>query len=170
MISERRPGWRTGLAAALVSIPLACLPSMAGAADTDLASGPGWDVTQAPGGYLVTVDLDKKLPIVSDAPTIEVDGVPIGLATESADGTSLSVFTTDAAVIAADERRGRLVQQPDERPQDLQLLGQGGRPGDGRRRGPRCEPLVAGQAGVHRGGLQLRRPVRPAGRHRRHPR
>lgn len=103
MTSIRRHAWRTGLAAALVSIPLATLPSGAMAADPDLASGSGWNVTQAPGGYLVTVDLDKQLPMVSDAPTIEVDGTPIGIATESKDGKSLSVFTTDAAVLKADD-------------------------------------------------------------------
>ncbi|WP_456696035.1 Ig-like domain repeat protein [Aeromicrobium sp. P5_D10] len=112
MISEQRHGWRTGLAAALVSIPLACLPSIAVAADGDLASGSGWEVTQAPGGYLVTVELDKKLPIVSDAPTIEVDGVSIGLATEAADGKSLSVFTTDPDVAEADNAEAGWFSKP----------------------------------------------------------
>ena len=89
MFSVRRQVWRAGLAAVLVSIPLATLPSATFAADADLASGSDWNVTQAPGGYLVTVELDATLPIKSDAPTIEVDGVPIGIATESADGRSL---------------------------------------------------------------------------------
>ena len=103
MISQRRPGWRSGLAAALVypSRWPACRPC--GRSRHDLASGPDWAVTQVPGGYQVTVDLDKTLPIVSDAPTLVVDGVPIGLATESADGMSLSVFTSDPAVVNADE-------------------------------------------------------------------
>lgn len=112
VISVRRHGWRTGLAAALVSIPLATLPSGAMAASSDLASGSGWNVTQAPGGYLVTVDLDKKLPIVSDAPTIEVDGVSIGLATEAADGKSLSVFTTDDGVLDADDAEAGWFSKP----------------------------------------------------------
>ncbi|MCD9199918.1 Ig-like domain-containing protein [Aeromicrobium wangtongii] len=86
-----------------MTLPLVALPSSAVAADAELASGRNWSVSQAPGGYLVTVDLDKKLPMVSDAPTIEVDGAPIGLATESADGKSLSVFTTDASVAKADD-------------------------------------------------------------------
>ncbi len=103
MFSVRRQVWRAGLAAVLVSIPLATLPSTAFAADADLASGSDWNVTQAPGGYLVTVELDATLPIKSDAPTIEVDGVPIGIATESADGRSLSVFTTDSSVVKADD-------------------------------------------------------------------
>ncbi|MET0930085.1 MAG: hypothetical protein ABWX74_11225, partial [Aeromicrobium sp.] len=86
-----------------MSIPLGLLPSVATAAETDLASGSDWTVTRSAGGYLVTVDLDTPLPIKSDAPTIEVDGTPIGIATESADGTSLSVFTTDASVVDADD-------------------------------------------------------------------
>jgi hypothetical protein len=104
LFSPRRHGRRVGLATvALLTLPLVALPSSAVAADAELASGSDWSVTQAPGGYLVTVDLDKKLPIVSDAPTIEVDGTSIGLATESADGKSLSVFTTDAGVTKADD-------------------------------------------------------------------
>ncbi|MCL8250854.1 Ig-like domain repeat protein [Aeromicrobium fastidiosum] len=88
------------------------MPSTAFAADDDLASGSGWNVTQAPGGYLVTVELDQKLPIKSDAPTIEVDGVPIGIATESADGRSLSVFTTDPAVVKADDAEAGWFSKP----------------------------------------------------------
>ncbi|MRJ75858.1 hypothetical protein GEV29_04870 [Aeromicrobium sp. SMF47] len=103
LLSQRRHGWRLGLTAALVTIPLVSLPSGASAADGELASGSDWSVSQAPGGYLVTVDLDKKLPMVSDAPTIEVDGRSIGIATESGDGKSLSVFTTDAGVVKADD-------------------------------------------------------------------
>jgi hypothetical protein len=91
---------------------LATLPSTAFAADAELASGSDWNVTQAPGGYLVTVELDATLPIKSDAPTIEVDGVPIGIATESADGRSLSVFTTDASVVKADDAEAGWFSKP----------------------------------------------------------
>jgi hypothetical protein len=82
------------------------------AADLQLPSGSDWSVTQAPGGYLVTVDLAKKLPMISDAPTIEVDGTPIGIATESADGLSLSVFTTDAAVASASSAEAGWFSKP----------------------------------------------------------
>jgi hypothetical protein len=91
---------------------LAALPTGAVAVDTDLASGTDWSVTQAPGGYLVTVELDAKLPVKSDAPTIEVDGVPIGIATESADGRSLSVFTTDSSVVKADDAEAGWFSKP----------------------------------------------------------
>ncbi len=101
-MSTTRRGLGLLLAGALCLAPLAAV-SPAAAADGTVASGPNYTVTQAAGGYLVTVDLDKKLPIVSDAPTIEVDGTSIGIATESADGKSLSVFTTDPSVTKADD-------------------------------------------------------------------
>ncbi|KRB77944.1 hypothetical protein ASE01_07130 [Nocardioides sp. Root190] len=82
-------------------VPLSSLTPAASAAPDPVADGDGWSVTTAPGGYEVTVELDKELPVVSDAPTIEVDGESIGLATESADGRSLTVFTTDRSVANA---------------------------------------------------------------------
>ncbi|MCL3837976.1 Ig-like domain-containing protein [Aeromicrobium duanguangcaii] len=99
MIKQR--GWRLATVAALMAVPLAAVPAQA--ADGELASGSDWSVSRTAGGYLVTVDLPKRLPMVSDAPTIEVDGEPIGIATESADGKSLSVFTADASVVDADD-------------------------------------------------------------------
>ncbi|RIQ20200.1 hypothetical protein DY240_19060 [Jiangella rhizosphaerae] len=98
--------------AVLSSALLAALivPSPAGAAPAppeelaaaEVAAGPNWSVERAPGGYQVTVELDAALPIRGDAPTIVVDGEPIGLATESGDGRSLTVFTADAAVAEAE--------------------------------------------------------------------
>ncbi|QCC76769.1 hypothetical protein [Nocardioides daphniae] len=85
--------------AALLAVPLLAALPAANAAP----SGDGWSVTAAPGGYQVTVDLDKPLPMRSDAPTLVVDGTTLGLATESEDGSSLSVFTTDPSVLEADE-------------------------------------------------------------------
>lgn len=78
-------------------------PAASAVAPTDgvVASGEDWTVTTAPGGYLVTFQLDEPLPIVGDAPTIVVDGETLGLATESADGLSLSVVTADPSVATA---------------------------------------------------------------------
>ncbi len=102
--SVRRGG--IGLAGALVAAVLPGLPLNAAAAapdpDPTLASGGDWTVTRAAGGYEVTIDLAKPLPMRSDAPTIVVDGEAIGIATESADGRSLSVFTADPSVVRAD--------------------------------------------------------------------
>ena len=95
-------------AAALCLTPALALstavPAVAAAAAADasvLGSGSDWTVTAVPGGYEVTLDLDSKLPMVNDAPTIVVDGTDLGLALESSDGLSLSVVTTDPVVLSA---------------------------------------------------------------------
>ncbi len=100
----RRGG--VGLAGALVAVVLPGLPLNAATAapDTDpiLASAGDWTVARAAGGFEVTIELGKPLPIKSDAPTIVVDGEAIGVATESADGLSLTAFTADPSVANAD--------------------------------------------------------------------
>ena len=85
----------------LPAIVLSSTPAIAAPLDGVVASGDDWSITTAPGGYLVTYELDEALPIVSDAPTLVVDGKTIGLAIESADGMSLSALTTDPAVRSA---------------------------------------------------------------------
>ena len=62
-----------------------------------------WTITPVAGGYEVTLDLDEPLPVVDDAPTLVADGVDLGPATESGDGLSLSLVTTDDAVVSADD-------------------------------------------------------------------
>ncbi|MDQ6523564.1 Ig-like domain-containing protein [Nocardioides sp. LHD-245] len=88
-----------------VLVPLS--PLAPGAAAAPVPSGPAsgddWSVTTVPGGYEVSVELDQRLPVVSDAPTIEVDGASIGIAIESADGLSLTAFTADPSVADATE-------------------------------------------------------------------
>lgn len=114
----RTSRWRKlavlGIAATFVALPM--IPASAAPDDGTLASGDSWNVAQVPGGYEVTVDLAKTLPIKSDAPTIEVDGIPIGIATESADGRSLTVFTTDPTVIEADEVEAGWFSDPTDGP------------------------------------------------------
>ncbi|TDC50964.1 hypothetical protein E1212_13560 [Jiangella ureilytica] len=90
------------LAALIVPSPAGAAPAPPEEPATEVAAGPNWSVERAPGGYQVTVELDRPLPIRGDAPTIVVDGEPIGLATESGDGRSLTVVTADPAVAAAD--------------------------------------------------------------------
>lgn len=97
---------RIALTVAAALIPVVALTTApaalaAPAPDPVVASGSDWAVTTSPGGYLVTLDLDEPLPMVDDAPTLVVDGEPIGLATESADGLTLGVVTTDPAVASA---------------------------------------------------------------------
>ncbi|WP_435768309.1 Ig-like domain repeat protein [Nocardioides sp. SYSU DS0651] len=81
-------------------VPVGTLLPSASAAEP-VAEGDDWSVAVAPGGYEVTLELDKRLPVVSDAPTLEVDGEPIGIATESADGRTLTVFTSERSVARA---------------------------------------------------------------------
>lgn len=105
------------LAAALVATALvAAGASSAGATPPGpgtIASGDDWTVTRVAGGYDVTLRLPHALPVRSDAPTVVVDGQAIGIATESADGLSLTAFTSDPAVVAAtDVEQGWFSQSP----------------------------------------------------------
>ncbi|TYL45375.1 Ig-like domain repeat protein [Nocardioides sp. BGMRC 2183] len=100
---------RARIAAATLALPLSLaalsplspMTGVAQAAPGPVADGDGWTVTTAPGGYEITLELDEPLPIVSDAPTLVVDGETVGIATESDDGDTLTVFTTDPAVARA---------------------------------------------------------------------
>ncbi|WP_380165138.1 hypothetical protein [Jannaschia sp. R86511] len=89
---------------ALVAATLAA-PAQAAPPDAGSASGPNWTVDTVPGGYEVTVELDAPLPVRGDAPTIVVDGEPLGLAREAEDARSLTVVTTDPTVLDADAVR-----------------------------------------------------------------
>ncbi len=88
---------------ALIAAGLLATTSSTATATPDLDSGPDWTITQVAGGYQVALTLDEPLPVVDDAATILVDGEDYGVATESADGLSLSVITSDAAVADADD-------------------------------------------------------------------
>jgi hypothetical protein len=64
-------------------------------------SGPGWSVTQGAGGYVVRVILPTALPTTDDNPVLVADGTVLGPATESANGLTLTLDTTDPAVAKA---------------------------------------------------------------------
>ncbi|GAA5016259.1 hypothetical protein [Actinopolymorpha pittospori] len=68
---------------------------------TAVASGDDWSVTRVAGGFQVTLDLDRTLPVTASAPTLSVDGVDLGPAVESADGRSLTLVTADPSVADA---------------------------------------------------------------------
>jgi trimeric autotransporter adhesin len=92
-----------------VTLTSACLPltllqaaASAAPAGSPTAAGQNWSVTRVAGGFRVTLDLDQQLPVTANAPTLWVDGENFGPATESADGRSLSLVTTDPAVLGAD--------------------------------------------------------------------
>ncbi|MFD5029478.1 Ig-like domain repeat protein [Streptomyces sp. NPDC058405] len=89
---------------ALSALSLAGAPVASAAAEADspvVRSGDGWTVTQAAGGYVVSLDLDTALPVKSDLPELVADGTDLGPATESADGRTLTVTTADASVATA---------------------------------------------------------------------
>jgi len=100
----RRSRRRTALAAAAATLGLAAatllaVPDVALATSAD--GGPDWSVTTVPGGFTVMLQLTEPLPVRDDIPELTADGVDLGPAVESADGTTLSVTTSDAAVAAA---------------------------------------------------------------------
>lgn len=92
-------------AGALIPALLAAASTSATSAEPDsvVASGSDWSVTLVAGGYQVALELDEPLPMVDDAPTLKVDGVVVGPATESGDGLTLTVVTSDDAVADADD-------------------------------------------------------------------
>ena len=105
--------WRlaTGLlSTGVLAAALATLPPVAASAAS--ADGDNWSVQQVPGGYQVTVDLDAPLPVRDDAPSIEADGRSLGIATESPDGSQLSLVTTDASVLRARDVTSGWASQP----------------------------------------------------------
>ncbi|MFD3453085.1 Ig-like domain repeat protein [Streptomyces sp. NPDC058691] len=66
-----------------------------------VASGDGWSVTQAAGGYVVSLTMDAALPVKNDAPELLADGVDLGPATESADGRTLTLTSPDTSLATA---------------------------------------------------------------------
>ncbi|WP_181243476.1 cell wall-binding repeat-containing protein [Glaciihabitans tibetensis] len=84
----------------LVGVPaFAAPPTSAFASAGSIASGDDWTVEEVSGGYEVTKTLSEPLEIRSDVPTLWADGVDLGMATQSLDGLTLSVVTTDASVV-----------------------------------------------------------------------
>ncbi len=109
---RRRSRLLAGALAGAVVAGVVSMPMAAWAEDGVVATGENFTVTQVPAGYEVTVQLDEALPIVSDAPTIVVDGVDLGIAVESVDGTSLTAFTSDPAVASARSVASGWASQP----------------------------------------------------------
>jgi len=64
-------------------------------------SGSNWTVTEVAGGYQVAVTLGGQLPTIDSLPELVADGTVLGPATESADGLTLSLTTTDPTVATA---------------------------------------------------------------------
>ncbi|GII54974.1 hypothetical protein Pth03_33630 [Planotetraspora thailandica] len=67
----------------------------AGATGTAHADDGRWTVESVTGGYKVTLHLDEPLPVRDAVPELAVDGMSLGPAQESADGSTLTITTTD---------------------------------------------------------------------------
>lgn len=99
-----RRGRSAGAALALACLPFTLVNANATAAPSGsgpVASGPQWSVTRVAGGFRVALHLAAQLPVTASAPTLSVDGRNLGPATESTDGTSLSLVTADPSVAQA---------------------------------------------------------------------
>ncbi|AWB86057.1 hypothetical protein [Mycetocola zhujimingii] len=68
-----------------------------------IAHGDDWSVTTVPGGYRVDKTLSVPLEIRADAATLWADGIELGIATESLDGLTLTVTTSDPMVTTASD-------------------------------------------------------------------
>jgi hypothetical protein len=101
--SGRRPliSSLTGIAL-LAGLAVAIAPQ-AGAAPAPgvVGSGAGWTITRAAGGYVVSLKLASALPVRDDIPELVLNGSDLGPATESKDGRTLSVTTSDPAAATA---------------------------------------------------------------------
>src|ERR1700722_20240239 len=106
--TARRAG-RLAVLAALLSTTAASAVVTAGPASAAAGksavvdSGSGWSVSQVPGGYDVDVTLPSPLPTKDDVPVLVAAGPVLWPATESIDGLTLSLTTTDPAVATAED-------------------------------------------------------------------
>jgi hypothetical protein len=88
-------------AVSVAATPAGASPATASKSPT-VASGKGWTVTRAAGGYRVRLTLATALPTKDDVPVLVADGKVLGGARESRNGRVLSITTTNAAVAKAD--------------------------------------------------------------------
>jgi putative cell wall-binding protein len=96
----------TSLFVAATPVFLSAPAFAAGATTVTVPSGPvahgdDWRVDVVSGGFEVTKTLAEPIEIRSDAPTLWVDGVELGIATQSLDGLTLTAVTTDPSVVDA---------------------------------------------------------------------
>ncbi|MEV5411279.1 hypothetical protein AB0K60_20860 [Thermopolyspora sp. NPDC052614] len=83
----------TALIVATATVAVA-IPAPAAAADT-------WSVVPVGDGFRVTLRREKPLPVRNAAPELAVNGRSLGLATESDDGRTLTLVTSDPRAAAA---------------------------------------------------------------------
>ncbi|MFC9695046.1 Calx-beta domain-containing protein [Kribbella sp. NPDC056951] len=81
-----------GMAAALAIGPVV---ASAAPPPSPVVEGNSWVVQQVPAGYRVTLRLDKPVAMRAARPLLAVNGKPVGVARQSADGRTLTLVTTD---------------------------------------------------------------------------
>ncbi|MBO3750495.1 hypothetical protein J5X84_30820 [Streptosporangiaceae bacterium NEAU-GS5] len=59
------------------------------------AAADTWSIVPVDGGYQLTLRLDEPVPVRDAAPELAVDGQPLGYATESDEGHTLTLLTSD---------------------------------------------------------------------------
>lgn len=72
---------------------------------SSVATGNNWDVKPVASGYQLTLRLEAPAPMRASLPLLAVDGVPIGVARQSPDQRTLTLITTDPAVLKARDVR-----------------------------------------------------------------
>ncbi len=72
---------------------------------SSVANGNNWDVRPVASGYQLTLRLDAPAPMRASLPLLAVDGVPIGVARQLPDQRTLTLVTTDPAVLKARDVR-----------------------------------------------------------------
>ncbi|HEU4946687.1 MAG TPA: hypothetical protein VFT31_05995, partial [Kribbella sp.] len=70
-------------------------------APASVAKGNNWNVMPVAGGYQVTLRLDAPAPMRASLPLLAVDGVALGVAKQSPDRRTLTLISTDPAVLEA---------------------------------------------------------------------
>ncbi|WP_285777934.1 hypothetical protein [Microtetraspora sp. NBRC 13810] len=88
------------MTAALLCTTLLAAPAHADPPPAGTGADGAWTVESLEGGHRVTLRLDEPLPVRDAVPEIAVDGRSLGPAEESADGTTLTITTTDPAAAA----------------------------------------------------------------------
>ncbi|MEU4194771.1 Calx-beta domain-containing protein [Kribbella sp. NPDC026611] len=70
-----------------------------------VAQGNHWDVKPVAGGYQLSLRLDAPAPMRASLPLLAVDGKPLGVARQSPDRRTLTLVSTDPAVLTARDVR-----------------------------------------------------------------
>jgi hypothetical protein len=85
---------------ALLGVGLATAADAA-ASPSPVAKGKDWTVEPAAGGFRITLRLNNPAPMRDALPLLAVDGVPVGVAQQSADRRTVTMVSPDPTVLKA---------------------------------------------------------------------